>query len=65
VDSKTNNEVLKPKKVLLEKVKQIACGFEHSLFVNQNGELFGNGNNENGCLIKSSGQDVIQTPTLI
>lgn len=46
IDSASTEEVFLPTEGLLDDLKMIACGYEHTLFLDKNGDLYGCGKNE-------------------
>ena len=63
IDAFNSSEVNLPKSCILNDVKNIAAGYEQTLFVNGDGELWVCGNNEEGRLISNNNKELIKTPT--
>jgi alpha-tubulin suppressor-like RCC1 family protein len=65
IEAFNNAEVNLPKICMLKNIKNIAAGYEQTLFVNEEGELWVCGNNEEGRLIAGNNKELIKTPTNI
>jgi alpha-tubulin suppressor-like RCC1 family protein len=65
LDSKTNESVLIPTETVVAKVKGIAAGYEHTLFLDQEGGVWVTGNNDNERLIPGKKAPRIKAPTKI
>lgn len=65
IESDENEEVPYPQEVLIDDIRMVACGYEHSLFLDKNGDLFGCGSNDKKQLLYSNEEKNIKEPTLI
>ena len=54
-----------PEEVLIDEIRMVACGYEHSLFLDKNGDLFGCGLNDKKQILFSSSEKSIKEPILI
>ena len=53
IEAKNTEEQPNPSEVLIEEIKMVACGYEHSLFLDKNGDLYGCGLNDKKQLLYS------------
>ena len=50
---------------MIDGIRLIAAGYEHTLFLDKNGDLYGCGNNNKGQLIYNNESQRISEPTYI
>lgn len=65
IETNNNEEVPNPQEVLIDEIKMVACGYEHSMFLDKNGDLFGCGLNDKKQLLHTSPDKSIKEPTFI
>ena len=63
IDVKTNENVLNPTETMIQNIKGVAAGYEHTLFLDNDGILYVAGNNESERLIPGKKAVRIKVPT--
>lgn len=46
IDSDSNEEVQLPTECLIDEIREVVCGYEHTMFLDKNGDLYGCGKND-------------------
>lgn len=54
-----------PSEIMIDEIRMIACGYEHTLFLDKNGDLYGCGLNDKKQVLSTSGDKSIKEPTFI
>ena len=63
IDVETNENILTPTETMIQNIKGVAAGYEHTLFLENDGILFVTGNNQNERLISGNKALEIKVPT--
>lgn len=46
IDAENNEEIKLPTECLIDEIREVVCGYEHTLFLDKNGDLYGCGKND-------------------
>lgn len=65
VEGNSTDEVPEPTIAEVDEIRMVACGYEHTLFLDKNGDIYGCGKNDQKQLIFQSNNKTISAPTLI
>ena len=65
IESEGDEEINDPQPVLISNIKQVAAGYEHTLYLDNTGEVWVVGNNRNSQLNPDNEEDIINRPERI